>query len=148
VDLASEAGWSVYTTPHIAFWQAPAHQRLYLEPRIDLKQYVELWKGSGWSKIGGHPSEDLRGTLWRWLKEQGCASAADDSARDDFLKILAGRQQVHLRPGLYLKREWSVGEVSAWSTVRLATEVRTEVNRALGGIGEPMLPVARLEAPS
>ena len=36
LSTALETGWRVWANPHIAFRQAPVHQRLYLEPTIDV----------------------------------------------------------------------------------------------------------------
>ncbi len=75
VGAASEGGWDVESNPHLAFFQAPAHQRLYMEPTIDLAQYVDLWQGPGRERIGGYWPEELRQSLWPWLKEQGVRRA-------------------------------------------------------------------------
>lgn len=139
VGVADEGGWLVQPNPHIAFWLAPVHQRLYLDPSLELRPYVELWEGPGHSWIGGHLRDDLDGSLWPWLKDRGLASDADDGSFEQFLRILASRPQAHLRAGLYAKRIWSQEEVAMRST-SLASEIRTEVNRLLMAIGEPRLP--------
>jgi hypothetical protein len=43
VTAAEASGWLVRPTPHVAFWQSPPRQRLYLDPTIGLGRYVELW---------------------------------------------------------------------------------------------------------
>ena len=79
MSAAEDGGWSVRPNPRIAFFQVPVHQRLYLEPKIKLDQYVALWEGSGWERIGGYRQDQLRESLWPWLKEHGCAKAEDDA---------------------------------------------------------------------
>jgi hypothetical protein len=141
VSAAQDGGWFVRPTPHIGFWQSPARQRLYLDPRIDLEQYVALWEGPGWGRFGGYSQEGLTRSVWPWLKEQGLAAAEDDPVLGKFLLLLTKlKRQAHLRAGLYAKREWSREEMAAWQTSKLASEVRRAVNSALGAIGEPRLP--------
>jgi hypothetical protein len=60
VSAASEGGWSVHPNAHIAFFQAPSHQRLYLDPVMNLRQYVDLWEGPGWERIGGYPVTGIK----------------------------------------------------------------------------------------
>jgi hypothetical protein len=137
VSAASEGGWSVHPNAHIAFFQAPSHQRLYLDPVINLRQYVDPWEGPGWERIGSYSQGELTASLWPWLKEQGCATAADDSVFGEFLRLLGGRRAAHLRPGLRAERMWPRGEVAARPALQLAADVRPEVNRVLRVIGEP-----------
>lgn len=108
------------------------HQRLYLDPVISLRQYVDLWEGPGWERIGGYSQGELTASLWPWLKEQGCATAADDSVFGEFFRLLGGRRvAAHLRPGLRAERMWPRGEVAARPALQLAADVRAEVNRVL-----------------
>lgn len=141
VSVAREGGWSVEPNPHIAFFQAPPHQRVYLDPTIGRDQYVQLWQGPGWERIHGYSQQELTESLWPWLKKQGCATAADDPVFGEFLRLLGNRRLAHLRPGLRAEREWRRDEVGALSS-QLAAKVRSEVNRVLQAIGEPRLPVA------
>jgi hypothetical protein len=134
VSVAKEGGWDVVENAHIAFWQAPHYQRLYLEPTIPLVPYVKLWEGSGAEEIGGHSRGELEESLWPWLKENDCATASDDPMFDKFLSILGDRRQAHLRPSIRAERTWPPEEVTAG-------DVRGEVNRVLQAIGEPGLPV-------
>jgi hypothetical protein len=140
VRIASEAGWEVDCNPHIAFYRASVHQRLYLDPVIDLKKYVKLWQGPGWERIGRYSPEELTASLWPWLKEQGCATAADDPVFGEFLRLLGSRRGGDLRPGLRAERTWFADEVAARPASQLAADVRAAVNRVLRAIGEPSLP--------
>jgi hypothetical protein len=141
VSAALEGGWLVDRTPHVAFHNAPIHQRLYLDPLIDLTRYVELWEGPGWEWIGGYWLDEARTALWPWLKKHGCATARDDQEFGKFLLLLGGKRQAHLRPGLHAERMWSREDVASRPASQVAADVRAEVNRVLGAIGEPSLPV-------
>ena len=140
VSAALGGGWSVHPNPHVAFFQAPVHQRLYLQPTIDLDQYVQLWEGSGFERIGGYWKDDLIVSLWPWLREHGCAKAEDDAVFGEFLQVLGDRRQAHLRPGLRAERLWPRKEVMAQGA-SLAADVRTGVNRVLQAIDEPRFPL-------
>jgi hypothetical protein len=95
--------------------------RAILDPTIDLDQYVELWEGSGSERIGGYWQDDLTMSLWPWLKEQGCATAADDAVFREFLRLLGDRRRAHLRHGLRAERLWPREEVIARAAL-LATD--------------------------
>jgi hypothetical protein len=142
LSAAEAGGWLVRPNPHIGFWQSPPRQRLYLDPKtMALRQYVELWEGSGRGRFGGYSQEDLTRSVWPWLKAQGLATDADDSVLGEFLVLLTSlRRQAHLRAGLYAKREWSREEIAGWPMTHVASEVRAELNRVLQSIGEPKLP--------
>ena len=105
-----------------------------LDPVINLTQYVELWEGPGWERIGGYWQEEARTSLWPWLRAQGCVTAEDDQVFGEFLVLLGGKRQLHLRPGLRAERMWPHEEVASLSAAQVADEVRTEVNRALGTV--------------
>ena len=142
VAAADQRGWSVLPNPHIGFWQAPPPQRLYLESSLSVHEYVELWEGDGWDRIGGHSLDELVDSLWPWLKEHSCASDTDERVFGDFLQLLTSmKRDAHMRAGLYAKREWSREERAAMSTRELADEIRADLKQVLGAIGEPRFPV-------
>lgn len=80
--------------------------------------------------------------MWPWLKEQELATDADDPVFGEFVVSLSRlRRQAHLRAGLYAKREWSSEDIARLPDPQIASEIRAELNRVLGSIGEPTLPV-------
>jgi hypothetical protein len=141
VGSAADDGWDVHANPHLAFFQAPPHQRLYLEPSIDVEGYVELFEGPGWERVGAYSERDLIDVAWPWLKENGCATPEDDLVFGDFVRLLGSRRQAHLRPALHARRTWTREEVSSRSQAGLASEIRAAVNRLLEALGEPNFPV-------
>jgi hypothetical protein len=141
VSDARKGAWSVDPKPHIAFFQAPPYQRLYLDSTMDCDQYVKLWQGPGWEWIHGYRQQELTDSLWPWLKEKELATPEDDKVFHEFRRLLGDRRVAHLRPALRAERDWTRDEVAAFSAAQLAAEVRAEVNRVLQAIGEPRLPV-------
>jgi hypothetical protein len=141
VSNAREGAWSVDPKPHIAFYQAPPYQRLYLDSTMDCDQYVKLWQGPGLKRIHGYGQQELTDFLWPWLKEKELATPEDDKVFHEFWRLLGDRRVAHLRPALRAELDWTRDEVATFSAAQLADEVRAEVNRVLQAIGEPRLPV-------
>ena len=142
IAAAFERGWSVKPSPHLAFWNSGSGQRLYMAPDLDPAVYADRWEGPDRDRIGRHPCEAVRATIWPWLKASGYASDGDDQVLERFLSIL-GRRPVDVRPGLRVRREWSAQEIRALGDRGgLADAVRRDVNAILGAAGEPKLPAA------
>jgi hypothetical protein len=80
--------------------------------------------------------EELRGSLWPWLKRREYADEADDPLLERFISIL-GRRRAHLRPGLRLHRRWDADLVRSISERELAERIREDVNAVLEVAGEP-----------
>lgn len=99
--------------------------RLWLYPhcRLEASEYVERWSGDDFARIGAHPRDELRSSLWPWLRNHQYAGPEDDEQLDAFINRL-GRRDVHLRPSLEVSRIWP------WDA--LASDVRTAVTE-LGG---------------
>jgi len=139
IEAARAGGWAVRPNPHLAFWRAHPQQRLYLDTRTDLNEYVQRWEGLDRDLIGEHAPEDVRTSVWPWVLDRGYATADDRSILDEFLGIL-GDRPAHLRPGLHLNRWWTREEVEQRSRSVLASQVREAVNGVLQAAGEPPLP--------
>jgi hypothetical protein len=141
VQAARGEGWTVEASPHLAFFTAPPRQRLYLDPQVDVDEYVHRWEGpdAGW--IGQYTAAEVRQELWPWLKERRYAAATDDEALQDFLAIL-GRRPAHLRPGLRLHRRWDAEAVRALDKQQLVVSIRQAVNRVLTAADDFRLPAS------
>lgn len=142
LSSASAFGWSVAASPHLAFFNSSAHQRLYLNPEVNVNEYARAWEGADGRWIGQHSVEEVRHSLWPWLKERGYVSAGDDPVLTEFLRIL-GRRPAHLRPGLRLELRLDAAAVRTLGNSRqLPSTIRRAVNGVLRAAGEPTLPVA------
>jgi hypothetical protein len=139
VAAARGRGWDVRPSPHIAFFNSAPAQRLYLTPEIPAMRYCERWEGQDGGFIGQHSREDLRRSVWPWLKQREYASAADDDVFEQFMAIL-GRRNAHLRPGMRFRRQWDRSETQRLDRSELARRVRVEVNAILHAAGDPALP--------
>ena len=140
VVAARELDWYVRPNPHLAFFTSPYTQRLYMAPEVDAEEYTRRWEGADARRMGGHYSaEEIRQSLWLWLKSRGYASAEDDDVLEKFLSIL-GRRKAHLRPAMHFRRQWDLTEVEQLGRKGLVNAVRADVNAILRVAGEPALP--------
>lgn len=106
VTAAEARRWQVRPTPHLAFFNSAPSQRLYMAPDVDATTYSERWEGTDGRLIGQHSRDELRRSVWPWLKQRDYASDDDDEVLEQFMAIL-GRRNAHLRPGMRLRRQWN-----------------------------------------
>jgi hypothetical protein len=134
--LLSEArarAWEVLPAPQLAFYTSPPSQRLYIEEvEITAEEYARRWEGPDGKWIVQHNADDVRRSVWPWLKSLGYVSDSDDGVLDRFLSIL-GRRPAHLRPALRVRREW------ARSHPDLADAIRSDLDAIFRAAGEPGL---------
>jgi hypothetical protein len=140
VVAARECGWEVKASPHLAFFNSRPTQRLYMAPDIDAAEYASRWEDPDGRLIGQHPTDEVRRSLWPWLKERGYASDSDDHVVEQFFGIL-GRRNVHLRPGMRFQRGWPAESMR--ERAAFVTAVRRDVDDIFGSAGEPRLPASR-----
>jgi O-acetyl-ADP-ribose deacetylase len=139
LEAAEAGGWHVDPRPHLAFRNAGARLRLYINPTMSARDYVEGWSGPDLGRLGAHPPDTVRAELWPWLRTRRYASGEDDELLEPFLRRL-GKRDAHLRPGLRLLRRWPINEVASLEERGgLVSTLRDEVNRILCSVGDPAL---------
>ena len=137
---ADAGGWDVEPRPHLAFRNAGYRLRLYMNPTLSTRAYVDGWSGPDLDWVRQHPPETVRGELWPWLRARGYASAEDDAELEPFMRRL-GKRGAHVRPGLRLLRRWPRDEVAELNERgELAPTLRDQLNRVLRSVGDPTLP--------
>jgi hypothetical protein len=139
INAARERGWHVAPSPHLAFFNSRASQRLYMDPDLDPAEYARRWEGVDGGKIGQHSAAEVRQSLWPWLKERGYVRDSDDRTLDEFLKIL-GKRNAHLRPGMRFVHRWGTEATSDCQT--FVRTVRADVDAIFDAAGEPPLPTS------
>ena len=140
VAAAGECGWYTAGSPHLAFRNSAAPQRLYMKPECDAGEYARRWQQGDLRRVGQHSRAEVEHGLWPWLKQRGYADDEDDRALQHFLAQL-GKRPAFLRPGLRLRGEWSEAAVKrAGGDHTLATVIRKDVNAILAAAAEPRLP--------
>ncbi len=142
MDFVAEhpEAWQARPNLQLAFRNALVAQRLYLHCSLDVTEYIHRWSGSDFTLVGAHHHDQIRETLWPWLRENQYAGPEDDEQLDAFLKRL-GRREAHLRPGIELRRLWPWAHaVDLDERGALASEVRTAVAKLLTALDEPLPP--------
>jgi hypothetical protein len=143
-ELLGEDGpgaWQVKPQPLLGFRNAPVRTRVYLTCRLDPAEYARRWQGEDWKKVGAHHRNHILPELWPWLLERGYASEPDRDRLDPFLHAL-GRRFAHLRPTIHVSRSWDWNEAERLDDESLlAGEIHDALNRVLGLLGEPQLPL-------
>jgi hypothetical protein len=132
--------WRARPNAHLAFRNASPSQRLYLNCRLPVTSYVRRWMGDDFTQIRAYHREEVRESLWPWLRERQYAAAEDYGELDQFMNRL-GRRDAHLRPSIEIWRIWPwayVGEADERGT--LAGEVRNAITELLTVLGEPLPP--------
>lgn len=136
IEAAQSCGWRVTASPHLAFLNSYARQRLYMTPDIDPLVYAERWADEDREFIGRHPREDLEDTIWPWLMNRGYASAQDKRELEAFV-VQLGRRPVDVRPGMRFRQRWEASAVR--NRAEFISAVRRDVNLILAAAGEPTL---------
>jgi hypothetical protein len=132
--------WQARPNMQLAFRYASPGQRLYLHCHLEITEYIRRWSEDDFAQIGAHHYDDIRGTLWPWLREHDYAGPEDDGQLDAFLRRL-GRRDTHLRPGIELRRTWPWAHaVDLDERGALASEIRAEVTELLMALNEPLPP--------
>jgi hypothetical protein len=141
-QLLSEprALWCARPNVHLSFRSAAAALRLYPHCRLEVSEYVQRWSGDDFAWVGLHPRDELRSSLWPWLRNRRYAGPEDDDQLDAFFNRL-GRRDVHLRPSLEVTRYWPWSEaVELDERGALTGDVRSAVAELLSALSEPLLP--------
>lgn len=140
--VATTGGWHAEPRPHLGFYGASPPQRLYLTPRLGLRDYVAAWSGDDLARVRAYERADLRRELVPWLVERGHASDADRAGLPRFERLL-GRRQAHLRPAVRAWREWQLDHAEDLDERgELVGAVRSALVTVLERLDEPPLPVA------
>jgi hypothetical protein len=142
IKLLSDAGalWHARPNVHLAFRNAAGPLRLYPHCPLEAAEYVHRWSGDDFAWVGAHPREELRSSLWPWLRSRRYAGPEDDEQVDAFLDRL-GRRDVHLRPSLEVTRYWPWAEaLELDERGALTGDVRSAVAALLSALREPLPP--------
>ncbi|MFZ1155110.1 MAG: hypothetical protein WAN93_09425 [Solirubrobacteraceae bacterium] len=148
-ELLNRAGedWQVQPQPLLGFRNAPVRTRVYLTCELDPAEYARRWQGEDWKQVGAHHRNHILPDLWPWLLEREYASEPDRARLDPFLHAL-GRRFAHLRPTIHVSRSWEWSEAERLDDEGLLpAEIYDALNRVLGLLEEPQLPIKLQPAP-
>jgi hypothetical protein len=142
IQLLSERRGLWYARPnvHLAFRSAAGALRLYPHCRLEASDYIQRWSGDDFVQVGLHPRDQLRSSLWPWLRNRQYAGPEDEDEVDPFLNRL-GRRDIHLRPSLEVTRYWPWAEaVELDERGALTGDVRSALVELLSALSEPLPP--------
>jgi hypothetical protein len=139
--------WQARPNVHLAYRGArPVDQRLYMDCRLELEEYVDRWRGQDFEQIRAWPHDRIREELWPWLRERGYASSDDDDRLGPFLERL-GRRQAHLRPGVAVWHVWPwAAAIELDERGALVAEVEAAIRELLTVLEEPLPPALLSDA--
>ncbi|MGH2913043.1 MAG: hypothetical protein ACRDJ3_11280, partial [Solirubrobacteraceae bacterium] len=133
--------WQVRPQPLLGFRNAPVRTRVYLTCELDPAEYARRWQGEDWKRVGAHHRNHILPDLWPWLLERGYASDEDTVRLEPFLRAL-GRRFAHLRPTIHVSRSWGWVQAERLDDDGLLPgEIHAALNRVLGLLEEPLLPL-------
>ena len=132
--------WQASPNVHLAYWSAPAHNRLYLKHHCETTEYLHRWLGDDFAHVRAHPRDRIWDDLWPWLLRRDYADHSDKSRLTDFIPLLGNRPAL-LRPGIALKRLWPWEEVEELNrNGHLVSEIRSAIADVLTALDEPLPP--------
>jgi hypothetical protein len=137
--LADHPGdWQARPNVHLAFWNAPVAQRLYLTCRQEISEYIRNWADRDFARVGAYSGDKIRESLWPWLRDRQYAAPEDDLRLEAFLKRL-GNRDAHLRPSIRVCRTWSWPHATELDERgALVTDIRNAVTELLHVLDEPL----------
>lgn len=134
------AVWYARPNVHLAFRNAAAPLRLYPHCHLDIAEYVRRWSADDFAWVGQHPRDELRSSLWPWLRDRQYAGPEDDEQIDGFLDRL-GNRPIFLRPSLEVTRIWPWAEaVELDERGAMTGDIRLAVTELLSALNEPLPP--------
>jgi hypothetical protein len=138
LELTSTEGWTVRPDGHLSYWlAAPERRRYFKHGSLDAAQYMRQWQ-EDLGHVRAYARDAVPTELWPWLVRRTYVGEAERGNMEEFLA--RSRPQVHLRPGAWLSRRWSLAEArNLQAAGKLTGAIRHAVNMVLATLGEPPL---------
>jgi hypothetical protein len=138
LDLASSGPWAARPNGHLSHWLAAPDRRWYfVGGSLDVAQYMRQWQ-EDLDEVRSYRRDAVVSELWPWLLRRGYAGEADRDLMEEFLA--RARPDVHLRPGVWVSRRWSMPDAQRLHEHgTLTNAVRAAVDTVLDTLGEPPL---------
>src|SRR5262245_12673963 len=139
LDLTSADTWRVRPNGHFSYWLAAPERRWYfVDGSLDAAGYMHQWQ-QDLSEVRSYPSDQVATELWPWLLRRRYVGERDRPLMEEFVARVP-RPDVHLRPGVWISRRWSLSDAQRLQQRgRLSGAVREAADTVLAALGEPPL---------
>jgi len=139
LDLTSADVWSARPNGHLSYWLAAPERRWYfIGGSLDAEHCMHQWQAD-LHAVHSYPRAAVATELWPWLLRRRYVGDRDRALMEEFLARVP-RPDVHLRPGVWVSRRWSLSDAQRLhQSGQLTGAVRAAVDTVLDALGEPPL---------
>jgi O-acetyl-ADP-ribose deacetylase len=144
IDLGNRAGWTLESNFQLAHRFAQPPQRWYPGRHLPGPLYVNQWMDDfRLGCAGGRTRDEVADPrFFDWLVERSYACDSERGSLKDWLNSKPSGIQVHIRPGIQVRRSWPYADAFEQDRKReVVAEVREAIDRVLSALDEPKLNV-------
>ncbi|ORA15587.1 hypothetical protein BST16_09280 [Mycobacterium asiaticum DSM 44297] len=148
IDLGNHPDWTLQSNFQLAYRFAQPIQRWFPDRQLSGRQYVNQWIDDFREGCAGARTRDQVADprFFDWLLKRGYACDSERRSLEDWANKRPPRQQLHIRPGIEVRRTWPYAEAFAQNRQReFVAEVREAIDRVLSALDEPKLNLIRTD---
>lgn len=142
IDLEKHAGWMLDSNFQLAHRFAQPPQRWYPARNLSGPLYANQWVDDFRDGCAGGRTVDevADPRFFDWLLRRRYTRDAEKGSLDEWINSKPSRIQVHIRPGIEVRRTWPYVDAFAQDRKReFVAEVREAIDRVLSALDEPKL---------
>ncbi|MGY1994482.1 macro domain-containing protein [Mycolicibacterium fortuitum] len=146
LELDALTGFTVEPNFQLAHRFAQPLQRWFPTRLLSSEEYLGQWIDDFQNgRAGGRTRDEIADpAFFGWLVERRYAVAAEQESLHHWLDSKKAGIQIHIRPGVQIRRTWSYAEAfAAENEHEFAAQVRKAVNQVLTALGQTNLSSAR-----
>jgi hypothetical protein len=146
IDVGNHAGWTLQSNFQLAHRFAQPLQRWYPARNLSGPQYVNRWTDDFREGCAGGRTRDQVADprFFDWLLRRGYARDGERGTLEDWLNGKPSRIQLHIRPGIEVRKTWPYADAFAQDRKReFVAEIREAIDRVLSALDEPALNLIR-----
>jgi O-acetyl-ADP-ribose deacetylase len=146
IDLGNHAGWTLDSNFQLAHRFAQPLQRWYPARNLSGPLYANQWMDDFREGCAGGRTRDevADPRFFDWLLRRGYARDSERRSLEDWLNSKPSGIQVHIRPGIEVRRTWPYADAFAQGGKgEFNVEVREAIDRVLSALDEPKLDLIR-----
>jgi hypothetical protein len=146
IEVGNHADWTLQSNFQLAHRFAQPLQRWFPGRNLPGPLYVRQWIDDFRDGCAGGRTRDevADPRFFDWLLSRGYARNSERRSLEDWLNSKPSGIQVHIRPGIEVRRTWPHADVFAQDRKdEVVTEIRQAVDRVLSALDEPKLNLIR-----